>query len=203
MISPDASTRDRLLDAAIALFASQGYSSTSVADIQQACGLSPGSGALYKHFPSKKALLQEATRRHVEQMDAMRDEYDRTRASDAKSALRQGAEQIWASIDNNSQLLRVMFREPEALDDMIDELWSAVAANAYQRTARALSAAKDAGVSQVEDPEATSTVLVAALAYLPIVQILIRRNPGKLDADRFREAWLRLAEGAFTGLPPT
>lgn len=203
MTSPDGSTRDRLLDAAIALFASQGYSSTSVADIQQACGLSPGSGALYKHFPSKKALLQEATRRHVEQMDAMRNEYDRTRASDAKSALREGAEQIWARIDNNSQLLRVMFREPEALDDMIDELWSAVAANAYQRTARALSAAKDAGVSHVEDPEATSTVLVAALAYLPIVQLLIRRTPGKLDADRFREAWLRLAEGAFTGVPPT
>ena len=203
MTSPDASTRDRLLDAALALFARQGYSATSVADIQQACGLSPGSGALYKHFPSKKALLQEATRRHVEQMGAMRDEYDRTRPSDTKSALRQGAEQIWASIDNNSQLLRVMFREPEALDDMIDELWEAVAANAYQRTARALSAAKAAGVSQVEDPEATSTVLVAALAYLPIVQLLIRRTPGKLDADRFREAWLRLAEGAFTGLPPT
>src|ERR1700734_2766961 len=160
MTSPDASTRDRLLDAALTLFARQGYSATSVADIQQACGLSPGSGALYKHFPSKKSLL------------------------------RQGAEQIWASIDNNSQLLRVMLREPEELEDMIDELWSAVAANAYQRIARALGAAKDAGVSQVDDPEATSTVLVAALAYLPIVQLLIRRTPGKLDADRFREAWL-------------
>jgi AcrR family transcriptional regulator len=203
MTSPDASTRDRLLDAAIVLFARQGYSSTSVADIQQACGLSPGSGALYKHFPSKKALLREATRRQVKQMGATWEEYKRTRASDTKSALRQGAEQIWASFDNNAQLLRVMFREPEALDEMIDDLWSAVAATAYQRTARALSAAKDAGVSRVEDPEATSTVLVAALAYLPILQMLIQRTPGKLDADRFREAWLRLAEGAFTGVPPT
>jgi AcrR family transcriptional regulator len=203
MTSPDASTRDRLLDAAIELFARQGYSSTSVADIQRACGLSPGSGALYKHFPSKKALLQEATRRQIEQMGATWDEYKRTRASDTKSALRQGAEQIWASIDDNSQLLRVMFREPEALDEMIDDLWTAVASTAYGRTARALSAANDAGVSQVEDPEATSTVLVAALAYLPIVQMLIRRTPGKLDADRFREAWLRLAEAAFTGVPPT
>ena len=203
MTPPDASTRDRLLEAALALFASQGYSATSVADIQQACGLSAGSGALYKHFPSKKALLQEATRRHVQQMDAMRDEYDRTHAPDAKSALRQGAEQIWAIIDNNSRLLRVMLREPEALDDMIDELWSAVAGNAYQRAARALGAAKDAGISQVEDPEATSTVLVAALAYLPILQLLIQRTPGKLDTDRFREAWVRLAEGAFTGTPPT
>ncbi len=65
------------------------------------------------------------------------------------------------------------------------------------------SRARDAGVSQVEDPEVTSAVLVAALAYLPIVPLLIRRTPGKLDADRFREAWLRLAEGAFTGVPPT
>jgi AcrR family transcriptional regulator len=32
MISPDASTRDRLLDAAMALFARQGYASTSIAD---------------------------------------------------------------------------------------------------------------------------------------------------------------------------
>ena len=203
MTSPGAGTRDRLLDAAIALFARQGYSSTSVADIQQACGLSPGSGALYKHFPSKKALLQAPTRRQVEQMGATWDEYNRTRPSDTKSALRQGAEQIWASFENNAQLLRVMFREPKALDEMIDDLWSAVAATAYQRTARALSAAKDAGVSRVEDPEATSTVLVAALAYLPILQMQIQRTPGKLDADRFREAWLRLAEGAFTGVPPT
>jgi AcrR family transcriptional regulator len=203
MTSPDASTRDRLLDAAMALFARQGYASTSIADIQQACGLSPGSGALYKHFPSKKALLHEAARRQVEQMGASRDDYNRTRPADVQGALRQGAEQIWTSIENTTQLLRVMFREPEALDDMLDTVWSAVATTAYQRTGRALSAAKDAGVSRVDDPEATSTVLVAALAYLPIAQMLIGRTPGNIDAERFREAWLRLAEGVFTGTPPT
>ena len=96
-----------------------------------------------------------------------------------------------------------MFREPEALDDTLDTVWSAVATTAHQRTGRALSAAKDAGVSRVDDPEATSAVLVAALAYLPIAQMLIGRTPGNIDAERLREAWLRLAEGAFTGTPPT
>ncbi len=203
MISPDASTRDRLLDAAMELFARQGYGSTSIADIQQACGLSAGSGALYKHFPSKRALLQEATRRQVEQMGAMRDDYNRTRPTDTRGALRQGAEQIWASIDHNSKLLRVMFREPEAIEDMIDDLWSAATSTAYQRVGRALTAAKDAGLTQPDDPEATATVLVAALAYLPIAQLLIGRTPGDIDAERFREAWLRLAEGVFTGTPPS
>lgn len=203
MTSPDASTRERLLEAAMELFARQGYASTSIADIQQACGLSPGSGALYKHFPSKKALLQEATRRQVEQMGAMRDDYNRTRPTDTRGALRQGAEQIWASIGSNSQLLRVMFREPEAIEDMIDDLWSAAASTTYQRMGRALTAAKDAGIARADDPEATATVLVAALAYLPIAQLLIGRTPGDMDAQRFREAWLRLAEGVFTGTPPT
>jgi AcrR family transcriptional regulator len=203
MTSPDSSTRERLLEAAMEMFARQGYASTSVADIQQACGLSPGSGALYKHFPSKKALLQEATRRQVELMGAMGDDYNRTRPTDVRGALRQGAEQIWANIDYNSQLLRVMFREPEAIEDMIDDLWSAAASTAYQRAAQALTSAKDAGVAQADDPEATATVLVAALAYLPIAQLLIGRTPGNMDPQRFREAWLRLAEGVFTGTPPT
>jgi AcrR family transcriptional regulator len=203
MTSPDVSTRERLLDAAMTLFARQGYASTSIADIQRACGLSPGSGALYKHFPSKKALLQEATRRQVEQMAAMRDDYNRTRPSDVQGALRLGAEQIWASVEKNTELLRVMFREPEAIDDAIDNLWSAATITAYRRVGRALSAAADAGVAKADDPEATATVLVAALAYLPIAQLLIGRTPGDIDPERFREAWLRLAEGVFTGTPPT
>ena len=74
---------------------------------------------------------------------------------------------------------------------------------AYQRMGEALSGAKAAGSSHVEDPEATSAVLLSALAYLPIVRILAGRTPGNIDADRFRDAWLRLAEGVFDGAPPT
>ena len=46
-------------------------------------------------------------------------------------------------------------------------------------------------------------MLLAGLVYLPIVQILIGRSPGSIDGDRFRAAWLRLAESVFTGAGPT
>jgi AcrR family transcriptional regulator len=52
------STRDLVIREARRLFAEQGYEATSVADIQAAAGLAPGSGALYKHFVSKRALLE-------------------------------------------------------------------------------------------------------------------------------------------------
>jgi AcrR family transcriptional regulator len=49
--------REGLLRAAARLFAERGVEGTSVAAVQAAAGLAPGSGALYKHFPSKQALL--------------------------------------------------------------------------------------------------------------------------------------------------
>jgi AcrR family transcriptional regulator len=130
MTPGDANTRDRLLDAAIALFARQGYASTSVADIQQACGLSAGSGALYKHFPPKSALLQHATHRQVDPIVAAREAHDLSRPADAHEALRRAAEQIWGTIEGNA-----------------DDLWSAVTFNAYDRMASTLSAAAAAGSS--------------------------------------------------------
>lgn len=47
------------------LFAEKGYERTSIADIQAAAGLNPGSGALYKHFPSKEAVLRAGIERFV------------------------------------------------------------------------------------------------------------------------------------------
>ena len=51
------SSRDRILAEALRLFGEQGYAGTSIAQIEKAAGLSPGSGALYRHFKSKDELL--------------------------------------------------------------------------------------------------------------------------------------------------
>lgn len=54
---------DELLDAALALFVSKGYSHTSVAEIARAAGVSKG--AVYLYFPSKQAILEGLVRRAV------------------------------------------------------------------------------------------------------------------------------------------
>lgn len=50
-----AGPRDAIVDAAVHLFGSQGYSGTSMRDIASAVGVLPGS--LYAHIDSKEALL--------------------------------------------------------------------------------------------------------------------------------------------------
>ena len=56
---PASDTRDRLLDAALALIRRGGLASTSVADLCAEAGLSKG--AFFHHFASKEALALAAT----------------------------------------------------------------------------------------------------------------------------------------------
>ena len=53
-------SREELAEAAIALFAKNGYRETSVGDIEEAVGLTPRAGGFYRHFQSKEAVLIES-----------------------------------------------------------------------------------------------------------------------------------------------
>ena len=56
--------RERILEVAEEMFASQGYRAVSIRDIARACGVT--NAALYYHFPSKAALFREVLARHLE-----------------------------------------------------------------------------------------------------------------------------------------
>lgn len=68
-VPPTEATRERMLFAAMRLFAAKGYQSTSIADILQAA--QAHSGSLYHFFPTKQHLLiavLETYRRGIEPM---------------------------------------------------------------------------------------------------------------------------------------
>ncbi len=53
------------MQAALTLFAEQGYQKTSIARIETEAGLAPRAGAFYRHFDSKQALLVEVAKAYV------------------------------------------------------------------------------------------------------------------------------------------
>jgi AcrR family transcriptional regulator len=63
-------TRERILDAALELFAEAGFQGTTISEVERRVGLAPGTGSFYRHFPSKEALLQAAVDREVERIEA-------------------------------------------------------------------------------------------------------------------------------------
>jgi AcrR family transcriptional regulator len=58
-------TRDRILDAALDLFAEKGFAGTTISDIERRVGLASGTGSLHRHFRSKDEVLHAATEREV------------------------------------------------------------------------------------------------------------------------------------------
>lgn len=184
-------TRRRILGEAVRLFATRGYDATSIADIQTACGLHPGSGALYKHFPSKAALLEAAVHDNLARLTDRTAETAAPRLpDDPREALRLLADVVWAFMAADRDLIRLMIREFTGFPELFEQMWQRVVATVYRRGTEWITSLRDQGRADVSDPEATAAVLVASLTYYPILDVLIGHTPGDLAPDRFLAAWL-------------
>ena len=192
------SSRDRLLSEALKLFAARGYAATSVADIQQAAGLAPGSGALYKHFASKRALLEAAVTRRTESIVAAREQYDASSPESVENAVRSAGQLIRDNLAQSDDLLRVMLRESDELGDLNEQAWKIITDNAYQRFTDGIISSNRAGLTNVADPEAAAAVAISSLTYAATLRVLTGHTPGNVDSDRFFEAWVHQTVSALT-----
>jgi AcrR family transcriptional regulator len=182
--------RDRMVEAGMTLFGERGYDATSVADIQVACGLTAGSGALYKHFPSKQALLAEGLHRYVASVGRSRDGLMEVLPDDPRQALEMIADAVAAAMAGDGPVIRVVLRDLERFPDLLAELWDGLLAALYVEIADWLRALQDRGSVAITDPAATAAVLLASLTYYRILQALIARTPGDVDLAAFLAAWV-------------
>lgn len=187
------SPRNRFIEVAARLFADRGYSATSVADIQVACGLTAGSGALYKHFSSKRQLLDAVIGTHVATMREGSWDFAASLPVDLRSALRAIIDAVWAGMHRDRAVLRVMLRDLDAFPELLNEVWVEVRTNVYEVFTEWLRAEAGRGTIAVADPGATAAVLLASLTYHPILDALIGHPPGDIDQQRFADAWVEHA----------
>jgi AcrR family transcriptional regulator len=120
-------TRDRLVTEAMRLFSSRGFEATSVSQIESAAGLSAGSGALYRHFKSKDALLDAGIDRQLDRRRAMHD----IRAlfaglGDLRAELTALGRYLLTVIDQEIELLQIAARTPAGLSERLDTAYAAL-----------------------------------------------------------------------------
>lgn len=185
-----ASARDRYVTEAARLFATRGYAATSVADIQRASGVAAGSGALYKHFRSKRDLLGAVIEVHVATMRETSASFVDSLPDDLAEALTATAHAVWAAMGRDQQVLRVLLRDLDDHPDLLDRIWDGVRRDVYGEFARWLRTRQAQGQVAADDPDATAAVLLASLTYYPILDTLIARRPGDVEPDRFLQTWV-------------
>jgi AcrR family transcriptional regulator len=122
-----APTRERLVTEAMRLFGTKGYEATSVSQIEAAAGLAAGSGALYNHFESKKALLHAGIDRQLDRRRAMQD----IRAlfaglGDLRAELTVLARYLLSIVDDEIELIQIAARTPEGYSPHLDTAYAAL-----------------------------------------------------------------------------
>src|SRR5882757_8238553 len=122
-----APTRERLVTEAMRLFSTKGFEATSVSQIEAAAGLAAGSGALYRHFKSKDALLAAGIDRQLDRRRAMHD----IRAlfaglGDLHAELTVLGRYLLTVVDEELELLQIAARTPAGRSGRLDTAYAAL-----------------------------------------------------------------------------
>ena len=120
-------TRERLLAEAMRLFSDRGFEATSVSQIEAAAGLAAGSGALYRHFKSKDALLAAGIDRQLDRRAAMHDIRDLFAGlGDLRSELTVLGRYLLSVVDQETELLQIAARTPAGISEHLDTAYAAL-----------------------------------------------------------------------------
>jgi AcrR family transcriptional regulator len=184
-------TRDRIVDEAMRLFGERGYAATTVADIESAAGLAGGGGGLYRHFPSKKALLEAGVRRQIranaELLERMAAAVDAGagRAEQVAALGRAGIARLEQERDLNRLVLRDLRHFPELL------------ATAAEQDIRPVLAGLAGWVGAQGGPadldaEAVAAVLAGATTHYWVLRDVFGEHPSGVSEERYLAALARM-----------
>jgi AcrR family transcriptional regulator len=185
-------TRERLIDAALELFAERGYEGTSVGAIESAAGLAPRSGALYKHFPSKRALLGAALADRMDAIDRIDARMDLLSAGDLRTELTMIGRMALGELDNERLLARVVMKDGDRFPEIAADFHDALVARGRALGIAWLQSRAVALGIDLADAEATGEVLVDALVGRALKGFMLGERLGVVERDRFVAAWVEL-----------
>jgi AcrR family transcriptional regulator len=196
------STRDRIVIAAMDLFGRQGYHATTVAQIEAAVGLSAGSGALYRHFATKRALLEAGLSRQAEAgrpLLAFLDDPGAVAGLPQRerflAVARAGLRRLDAERDVNRLLLRDLADFPDLLDQVREQ--------ELRRVLHALVGwLRREDTTGDHDHEALAAVLLAAVSHYWVLRdVYAGVHPHGVDAERFLATLADLATALLAARP--
>lgn len=197
-MKPPSSGRERILREAIRLFAERGYDGTSVAEIQEAAGLSRRSGALYKHFASKEALLAAAVEQFVGTAREGRAELG-GQALPPEEGTRLLVAGMLERLGANRDVLRILWRDLEHFPALKASARSEIMQSTYRAVAAWLQDHQQEGQLRPHDSEAMAAVIVGSVAMFRVFEAIWGERAVLISDERFASAW---GELVLRGLRP-
>ncbi|MEV0623623.1 helix-turn-helix domain-containing protein [Nonomuraea sp. NPDC050404] len=200
------STRERIIDESLRLFAERGYSATSVAEIEAASGLSPGAGGLYRHFKSKYEVLAAAINEHASrtrsQVAGSLAELSAMESSvDLEERLSLVCRAGLAKVREESELTRVFFRDLSQFPELVEVVREGLLQPMFDAIVIWFQAQPEYRDVKI-DWSGIATVLGGSVVHYRLFQETVGELPGHAEKDQFVSAWVRLAVGLLPSPAP-
>ena len=186
----------------MALIAERGFNGVSVGEIESAVGLVPRRGALYKHFPSKRALVEAALEERIAGVADMSFIVEWFASEDAMSDPRATllivARAVLDELDHEKHLNQIIEKDGDRFPDLRDRMRSDVVEPGFRYAEEAFSTwvenlALDDGTGDSVDPGAVGAVLLGALVHHRRQDWLFGRPPHNIETEQFLETWTDIA----------
>lgn len=196
--SPQLSTRARIVKESGRLFAENGFAVTTIMQIEEAVGLSPGSGALYRHFGSKQDILYAVFAETQARIEAGRTAADLVAGAPVitpndevlMSQLLMAYNMVIASAEATRDVAMMYFRDGASLGDDIFMAMRRMTAEAFERTARNMDARRALSKAEKSPNAGPKKVNQVNRAQTKINQGAVQADDD--DVDSMAEAFLFL-----------
>jgi AcrR family transcriptional regulator len=178
------------MDRSLELFARQGVAATTVVEIEEAAGLSPGSGSFYRHFENKEAVLAAVVDREVARATAARD---------ARLAEPEPLDVVYRrtldELVRLQPLIEIAAREGRRRPDLLAPLQRVLADDGARAESALLAERMRRGeIAAADDADAVAAVAMLALVGHHLAEHFFGAPIGA-DRDRFVETLARLVRG--------
>jgi TetR/AcrR family transcriptional regulator, fatty acid metabolism regulator protein len=163
--APAIDKRRQILDAAIRVFARQGFHSTRVADIADEAGVAYG--LVYHYFKSKDEVLNELFSERWSLLLAAIEEVDRSAELAPRAKLEAAAGFIVDSYRHNPELMKVIIVEVTRAANSFGRTHLAEIRRAYDSIAKIVAAGQESGAFRRDiDPDFASMTFYGAIEQL-------------------------------------
>lgn len=177
-------TPERLVDAGLRLFADNGFQGTTVGEIERQAGLTPRAGALYKHFPSKEAVLEAAFERHVQELEALHSAIELMPLGDLRAELTLLTRWGLQMLAHERDLRRIVIVEGDRFPQLKRRFRESIVDRAYDEVTAFVRLKMDSGELPQGDAEATAVLVTTSLLGYSVEHDVFGRDPAGVDEER-------------------
>jgi AcrR family transcriptional regulator len=181
-------TKERILDAALNLFATKGYGGTRIRELEQEAGLAAGKGSLYRHFVSKKEVLEALIQRENERARQFRELKERAIAGtlgNTRAELILMYRLALMNLESLRPLIMLLSREYGHFPDLFADLRSVMVDESRSLLASDLKERMQRGELPTRDPQALAAVVYSALTGYHLTRVFFAQTPAGVEEDRF------------------